>query len=74
MGCLLSPVDVTMAPKPRGGRLVQLRLMGSRLWVDRERGLASRAEDGRMGDGTKWCLYLMGGRQKANGSNWDETV
>ena len=43
-------------------------------WVDGELGLASLIEDGMAVDGTKWCLYLMGGRQKAIGSNWDETV
>ena len=68
MGRLLSPVD-NDGSETTWRKACAAPSAWISTWVDRERGLASWAEDGKQGDGTKWCLYLMGGRQKANGSN-----
>ena len=31
-------------------------------------------EDGIVGDGTNWCLYLMGRQAEDTWGNWDETM
>jgi hypothetical protein len=52
LGRLLSTVGVTMAPKPRGGRLVQLRLVGLRLGLTGNWDWLHWLKVGELGDGT----------------------